>query len=189
MNIDGTGVKQLSDHNVNYPSISWDGKWVIFIDLPQGQPPNVSKVSIDGGDVSPVVEGASAYRVSASDADDKIAMELAGAGDDVLRRDLSIVQMSTGKVLKTMTLPATIRTFERVFFAPDGKSLQYVDTRNGGANIWTIPLDGKNSDAKPLTDFKTERTFSFGWSPDGKMLVLSRGEDIEDAVLITDAQQ
>jgi Tol biopolymer transport system component len=186
MNVDGTGVKRLADDYVSFPSISSDGKSVIFIDLPPGQQPNVSKVSIDGGEVSRVLQDVNSYRVAASRADDKIAVEMIGRGEQVIRRDLSIVQLSTGQVLKTMTLPPTIGTFDRVFFAPDGRSLQYVDTRNGSSDIWTIPLEGKKLDPKPLTDFKTERLFSFGWSLDGKMLVVSRGEDIEDAVLISD---
>jgi len=188
MNVDGTGVKQLTDHYVSFPSISSDGKSVIFIDLPPGEQPHVSKVSIDGGEVSWELQDVNSYRVDASRADDKIAIEVIGKGEQVIRRDLSIVQLSTGQVLKTMTLPPTIGTYDRVFFAPDGKSLQYVDTRNGSSDIWAIPLEGKNGDPKPLTDFKTERIFSFGWSLDGKMLVVSRGEDIEDAVLIADVQ-
>ena len=41
-------------------------------------------------------------------------------------------------------------------------------------------------EAKPLTDFKTEKIFDFAWSFDGKQLAVIRGTEISDAVLISD---
>jgi hypothetical protein len=43
-------------------------------------------------------------------------------------------------------------------------------------------LDG--GQPKQLTDFKTDRTFSFRWSSDGKRLTVSRGVANNDIVLI-----
>jgi hypothetical protein len=37
-----------------------------------------------------------------------------------------------------------------------------------------------------LTDFKTDQTFSFAWSRDGKLLALARGTQTSDVVMITD---
>jgi Tol biopolymer transport system component len=52
------------------------------------------------------------------------------------------------------------------------------------SNLWVQPADG--SPAKQLTDFKTDRIFSYDWSPDGKWLALARGPEQRDAVLMTD---
>ena len=70
-------------------------------------------------------------------------------------------------------------------FTPDGRALAFLDSRGGGANIWTIPLDG-NGESKPLTDFKTETIFDYAWSADGKQLAVIRGSFIQDAVLINE---
>jgi hypothetical protein len=67
----------------------------------------------------------------------------------------------------------------------DGKSATYVDRHGGYDNLWTHPVDG--GPAKPLTDFKDSRIFSFDWSRDGRLLV-SRGVQTNDVVLISEAK-
>jgi Tol biopolymer transport system component len=59
----------------------------------------------------------------------------------------------------------------------------YIDTRDGVSNIWSQPLDGGSP--KRITDFKTDRIFSFDWSKDGKQLALSRGTQTSDVVFLT----
>jgi hypothetical protein len=48
-------------------------------------------------------------------------------------------------------------------------------------NLWSQPLAG--SSPKPLTDFKAERSYSFDWSRDSRLIV-SRGVTNRDVVLI-----
>ncbi len=50
----------------------------------------------------------------------------------------------------------------------DGRAVLYIGTRDGVSNIWSRPLDGGKS--KQITDFKSDRIFSFDWSADGKEL-------------------
>ncbi len=69
-----------------------------------------------------------------------------------------------------------------VRWTPDGRGIAYIATRGGVSNIWSQPLDGGSP--KQLTDFKTDRIFSFDWSPDGKWLVLARGTETSDVILI-----
>jgi Tol biopolymer transport system component len=66
----------------------------------------------------------------------------------------------------------------------DGKAVAYVDTHEGVSNIWSQPIDGGSP--QQLTRFKSDRTFSFGLSPDGRQLVLARGTQTRDVVLIRD---
>jgi hypothetical protein len=54
----------------------------------------------------------------------------------------------------------------------------------GVSNIWIQPLD--DNSPKQLTDFKSDRIFSFDWSRDGKWLALARGPEQRDVVLISD---
>lgn len=56
------------------------------------------------------------------------------------------------------------------------------DHRN--QNVWAQSLDGGTP--RHLTDFKTDQTFSFDWSRDGKLLALTRGTQVSDVDMITD---
>jgi hypothetical protein len=60
--------------------------------------------------------------------------------------------------------------------------LTYADTRNGISNIWSQPIEG--GPPKHLTNFKSDLIFRFALSPDGRRLVLARGIQTRDVVLI-----
>ena len=51
-------------------------------------------------------------------------------------------------------------------------------------NVWAQPIGG--GPPRQLTDFKSDQTFYFDWSRDGKQLALARGTQTSDVVLITD---
>jgi Tol biopolymer transport system component len=65
----------------------------------------------------------------------------------------------------------------------DGEAVTYVLTAGDVSNLWSQPVSGEP--AKQLTSFKTNRIFSFDWSPDSKQLILSRGTVTSDVVLIS----
>ena len=68
---------------------------------------------------------------------------------------------------------------------PDGKSFVFNDSRDRGANLWTIPADGKGKE-KPFTNFSPGTSaFGFQWSGDGKQLLMGRGTSTSDGILIT----
>ncbi len=69
-------------------------------------------------------------------------------------------------------------------WSPDGKSLTYITQRSGVFNVWRQPLDGKP--AEQVTQFTSGEIFSFDWTPDGKTLLLAKGEESSDVVLIGD---
>jgi serine/threonine protein kinase/Tol biopolymer transport system component len=66
----------------------------------------------------------------------------------------------------------------------DGTAITYVRTQNGVSNIWSQPVDG--SPAKQLTNFTSMLIWRHAWSPDGKYLVMARGNFSRDAVMLTD---
>ena len=71
-----------------------------------------------------------------------------------------------------------------VRWTPDGRSLAYVRSDEGVANIWAEPLDGGT--ARKLTSFTTPgEIYRFAWARDGRKLAVSRGEQTSDAVMIT----
>jgi hypothetical protein len=71
-------------------------------------------------------------------------------------------------------------------FTSDGKSVAYVSRENGADNVWVQPLDG--SSGFPITDFKSERIWSFSLSPDGKSLAVLRGHYDSDVVVLQESK-
>ena len=79
-------------------------------------------------------------------------------------------------------LPARPDVFTNIAFTPDGTSVAYVVGENGVGNIWSQPLDG--SPGHMLTNFTTDPISSFRFSPDGKLLAVSRSHVVSDVVLL-----
>jgi hypothetical protein len=54
----------------------------------------------------------------------------------------------------------------------------------GISNVWRQALSG--GEAKPLTDFKENRIFFFDWTRNDRKLVLVRGSETKDLILVRD---
>ena len=68
-------------------------------------------------------------------------------------------------------------------WSPDSKALHYLLTRKGATNVWEQPLTG--GEPHQVTDFTSGRIFGFSWSRDGKQLLVAKGSDTRDVVLIS----
>jgi Tol biopolymer transport system component len=86
------------------------------------------------------------------------------------------------KKLKTLVAAGDMELFK---WAPDSKSILYVHEDGGVGNVWSAPIDGKVS--TKLTDFKSDRIFSFDVSSDNR-LAMSRGTMTTDIVFIRTAK-
>jgi DNA-binding winged helix-turn-helix (wHTH) protein/Tol biopolymer transport system component len=92
--------------------------------------------------------------------------------------------------LATMALaggPAKVTDFHGPWggawhWSPDGKSLQYIVTAGGVSNIWE--QSPRTSQPRQVTHFTSDYIFDFAWTPDGKELLVSRGTQGGDALLI-----
>ena len=92
---------------------------------------------------------------------------------------LEIVPVEGGAVAKI--LPG-VGDGSQVRWSPDGKSIDYVETREGIGNLWRRPIDG--GQARRLSDWQQALIFRFAWSRDGKQLACARGMRATDVVLI-----
>ena len=72
-------------------------------------------------------------------------------------------------------------------WSSDGKSLTYIDTKDGVSNIWSQPVAG--GPPKQLTHFNSGLIFYYAWSRDGKKLAIARGRKASDVVLIKDLRK
>ena len=59
-------------------------------------------------------------------------------------------------------------------FSPDGKKIVYTSDRDGGYNVYIMSLDKK--DTTQLTTGKTNRYYSPTFTPDGRYVIVTRGQ-------------
>jgi len=185
MDKDGSYLKQMTNGGGEaWPVCSPDGRWVMYVQLNQGKP-TLWKIPLDGGTPVQLTDKFSgAPQISP---DGKLVACIYFDEASTAAR-LALISSEGGKPVKlfdiqpTAVLPNSLE-LGLIRWTTDGKAMTYVDTRKGVSNIWRQPLDG----GKPvqLTDFKSDRIFSFDWSRDGKQLALGRGTLTNDVVLIS----
>lgn len=69
-------------------------------------------------------------------------------------------------------------------FSPDSQTIDYILADTDGTQIVRQAFDG--SEPKPIYTIPDGRIFNFAWSKDGKKLAISRGQQLRDAVLLTE---
>lgn len=180
--IDGSNPKQLTFGNDDrFPACSFDGKWVFYSSFSANQQDRYDeqlwKVPLEGGERALVIDHGSS-RPTFSPNGKLIAFRYQPAPELPWR--LRVTSYDTGEVVKD--LPVERSVLPLMQWAPDGRGLTYVETRNGVSNIWLLPLDG--SAPKQITHFDTAQIFRYAWSNDGKRLALVRGIQNGDVVLI-----
>ncbi len=181
MDADGGNQKQLTDGDLEWgPKVSPDGKWVYYgASTPT---PGIWRVSIDGGEPVMIAPAPPGSLIDISPRNGMIASYAFGRGPQSGVNKISIISPNGKAPIKTLTLPST--AMWPFHWTPDGRAIAFGDSRNNGANIWRISLDGK-LDKKPITNFTMEKLFNFSWSADGKKLAVIRDTSVVDAVLIS----
>jgi eukaryotic-like serine/threonine-protein kinase len=170
---DGSNSTVLSEDTFS-SDCSPDGSWVVFA---SGQ--NLYGVPVQGG--APVE-----------------VFAVADGGQAVISPDgkwiaCSYQELTPVPVLKLAVIPAAggapVTVFVRpigagkMHWSPDQKSIQYLLTRRGATNVWEQALAG--GPPRPVTDFTSGHIFDFAWSRDGKQLLLAKGEQTSDVLLIS----
>ncbi|MFN0111569.1 MAG: DPP IV N-terminal domain-containing protein [Blastocatellia bacterium] len=177
MDADGGNPKQLTRGRGDvFPSLSPDGRWVVYSSSTSGRSA-LWKVSIDGGEPAQVSQKLMGRPVISPDGK-WIVCFYQDEKDN--RGKIALLPFEGGEpvIVEKMGLPE----FSIIRWSPDGKSLSYISTQNGAANIWSKPIDG--GEARRLTNFTSDQIFRFAWSRDGKSLACERGMVINDAVLL-----
>jgi Tol biopolymer transport system component len=143
---------------------------------------NIRKVLIDGGEPTILVnDNATQPDVSPDGRFVSYFGKVAGA----TAWKIIVVPIDGGPTVATYELPATVEPeWPGLRWTPDGQSLTYVASSQGVSNIWRQALSGGGP--KPITDFKESRIFFFDWSRNDRELVLARGNDTKDLVLVRD---
>ncbi|MCP9493271.1 MAG: protein kinase [Pyrinomonadaceae bacterium MAG19_C2-C3] len=174
---DGGDVRQLTTGGSDfYPYPSPDNKWVVYEHQVKGKP-TLWRVPLDGESRAtqltdkysrmPVVSPDGRFIVCSYYRDENF-------------KGFAILRFDDGEPIRLLSIPVIAN--QRVRWTPDGKGLTYIDIRDGVSNIWLQTLSGDAT--RQITNFKSERIFSYDWSADGKNLVCERGAELSDVVAI-----
>ena len=179
--IEGGTFRQLtgSEYGLD-PLFSPDGKEILFDREDSDSQRHLFRIPISGGLAARVSDLPIGHAWSI--AGDSILCSFFDPAASHFRR--GIVSLHSGQLLRALNFPG--RTWGLIF-TPGGQSITYIDNRDGSSNIWSVPTEGGTP--RKLTDFTSQDIFDFAWSRDGKQLVLSRGTQYSDAVLIRNFRQ
>jgi Tol biopolymer transport system component/DNA-binding winged helix-turn-helix (wHTH) protein len=168
---------RLTDGKQDYsPSFTADGQSIVYASIQEDRPV-LMKVSSQGGNPTRLTEYSADYPVVSPDGRWIACFYVPKPGNGP---SLAIVPISGGSPIKTFDLPSTVAS-PVLAWTPDGRSISFIDERDETGNIWRQPVAG--GPAVPVTHLKSGKIFCFQYSRRG-LLVLSRGTQITDAVLI-----
>lgn len=173
MDIDGSNPHQLTTEFSVEPSISLDGREVIYtvgVDTAR-----IWKVGIDGGQPVQLTDQESRNAVFSPDGK-QFACRWWETPNS--QPKIAIISATGGKPVRIFDLNAA-----GFRWMPDGRSFIYSVSKDGVSNIWSQPIDGGKP--KQITNFTTSILHSFDFSPDGKQIAIARGTGTSDAVLIS----
>ncbi len=173
MDADGSNGKLLADET-GFSVCSPDGKWVFY-----AAKRRVYRMSVEGGTPSQVMTAETGNAFDVSPDGNQLAV-LYQEGNPVPVVKIAVVPASGGDLRSIGLLPSG---GESLRWSPDGKGIQYLLTRGGATNVWEQPLAG--GDPHRVTKFASGLIFRFAWSRDGKQLLLSKGSDNNDVILIS----
>jgi len=185
MRVDGDGLNwtRLAGGFLYSPACSPDGKFVFYVLM--GATQKILRVPIQGGNSEFIglVPGQTIRGTMRVSPDGRFLAFPYDEGQPKPLSKLAVVSAETGQIVKTFETPGGVYRESCLRWSPGGRSLQYLLTTGEVTNIWEQPLAGGPPQA--LTRFTTGRIFDFNWTPDGKELVLARGEVSSDIVLLS----
>jgi Tol biopolymer transport system component len=178
MDSDGTNSRFLA--TTDYwakPDISPDGIWVYYTKFTGGIS-QIWRVPIDGGTPERITELES-FLPAISPSGTRLAFYFRDPEDDLYY--LGVRYIPGGELLARFKT-GSLYSGTQVRWTDDGQALLTNTVPGDRANLWRQPLDG--SEPERLTNFGELRLYWWEFSPDGKSLVVTRGDLSRDAVLM-----
>ncbi len=193
MDADGSNLKRLTEGDENgWPNCGVQDEWVYYF---KGDPGHWMRVPLAGGKQeilpSPGIPHSAVFPISDASRDGRMLVASGSVpenGTSSYAKKFAILKTNAPDA-PLQILPADQRVViagvRSPQFTPDGQALVYpIRGENNEFNLWLQPLDGKPG--RQLTQFTSEQITDFSWSPDGKKLLVWRGHNESDVVLLRD---
>jgi Tol biopolymer transport system component len=181
MEVDGSNAVQLTDTPgiEGMPDISPDGKWIVYQMSDEKRRLTLWKLPLDGGDPVQLTQ-AEASMPDISPDGRMIACRYEDPADGG-RRKTALLPIDGGVPTQFIDQP-DLNASPIFKWSSDGKSLIHIDARNRGFGLWTQPIDlGRRT---LLAGSDEMRIFYFEVMPDGNGLILARGSETSDVILL-----
>lgn len=178
------GEKEVETH----PQLSPDGTWLYYI-LKGATASTVWRKSLTDGKSEALTEGgklAPDSFLSLSPDGKWLAFHnsIETVNEEAEKQSYQIGLISTrergsAKFIKITASRLVVR------WSGDGNALDYIENSPEGARIWRQSVTGDQSPS-PVIQMPQAYLHNFAWSADGEKLALSRGRQLNDAILLTD---
>ena len=187
MDADGANPTQLTHDRLDQSiSCSPDGTWTTYGSIDTGKFKHF-RMPVMGGEPTQISFDNETATGGAPISPDGKAIAYPMLEGEGIPKTMGVVRSMEGnRLIAKGELPQSMGAAR---WAPDGKAFDMVLTRNGVSNIFRLPVGAGLDKLKPITDFKEGRIYSFAWSWDGKKMVLGRGPQTRDVVLISNFRQ
>jgi len=156
-----------------------DGKWVAFLASNPSSAGSAWRVPTEGGTPTKLIDDMDRPRVAISPDGQMVAVHLWGK-TATSPSVLAAIPAQGGQPVYHFDAPPGMFNLA---WSPDGKSFQYVLTREGVGNLWEQPLAG--GPPRQLTHFQSDQIVDFAWSLDGARVAFARGNQSSNVVLIS----
>jgi serine/threonine protein kinase len=192
MDADGSNLKRLTNGKDDFrPLCSPQGKWVYYY---EGKSSGWMRIPLEGGtpELLPAtgVAGSPTFPPSSISRDGRMMAEYGTVVDKATNTYKSAIAIinTDSFTAPPLIVPADPRITVAnggAQFTPDSQAIVYsIRGENNVDNLWLQPLNGKPG--RQITQFQSDQIPGFGWSPDGKKLLIGRGHTESDVVLLRD---
>ena len=178
----GANARQLTrDTNSGWPSFTADGQSVVHLRFDDGQ--HVWRTPIDGKSPSVRITHLPTNRPSVSPDGQWLLCRLRSTTPGVPLWRTAILRMDGKGQPRYFAAPRRGGP-PMTQWHPDGRAFLFVDYIHDIANVWIQDIDG--GEPRQVTFFESGEIYSFALAPDGNRIVITRGQDIGDAMLVRD---
>jgi len=157
------------------PSLTPDGRWVVYLDPGTGK---LWRVPMEGGD--PVEVRATRGGPGRVSPDGRFILT-GSFSAEAGHWQAEVIPFEGGEPVATFYEPNVGGNSYR--WAPDG-DISYVKIEDGVGNLWQRSLGG--GEPTRVTEFDADRIQDHAWSRDGSRVVVARGDNASDIVLLRD---
>ncbi len=177
--LDGKDPVELTHGKMDLQSFSSPVEKFIYFSQDVRGKRIVSRVKVEGGEPQPLTDKVTEYPTVSPDGKWIACFYQATPG---MPQQVAVLPAEGGPPKYVLDVPAISDSSLR--WHPDGQSITFLIRDDGTMNIWRKPISG--GAPEKITDFKTDRIFSYAWSRDGRTLACARGAVHRDVVMINE---